>query len=79
MASKRDGGCSDMRICIYKTDEAPEWTLLLREGLPIPLDTKPRKWKHLKVVTRGEVRADVLSEIDGHGFFLVKFVAPISP
>jgi hypothetical protein len=61
-----------MRICIYKTDEAPELTLLLREGSPISLDTKPRKWKHLKVVTRGEVRADLLSEIDGHGYFVVR-------
>jgi len=36
------GGIWPMRICIYKTDEAPELTLLLREGLPIPGDTKVR-------------------------------------
>lgn len=61
-----------MRICIYKTDEAPELTLLLREGLPIPGNTKVRQWRHLKAVTRGEVRADLLTHIDGHGYLLVR-------
>jgi hypothetical protein len=67
-----------MRICIYKTDEAPEWTLLLREGSPMPPATKPRKWTHLKVVTRGEVRADLLNEIDGQGYFLVRLGASVT-
>jgi hypothetical protein len=69
------GGIWPMRICIYKTDEAPELTLLLREGLPIPGDTKVRKWTHFKAVTRGEVRTDLLTEIDGHGYFLVRLGA----
>jgi hypothetical protein len=31
------GWGSAMRICIYKTDRAPDLTLLLREGLPLAL------------------------------------------
>jgi hypothetical protein len=61
-----------MRICIYKADEAPELTLLLREGLPIPRNTSVRRWRPFKAVTRGEVRADLLTEIDGHGYFVVR-------
>jgi hypothetical protein len=75
MAIHNDLGCRPMRICIYKTDEAPELTLLLREGLPIPANTKVRKWRRFKAVTRGEVRADLLTEIDGHGYFLVRLSA----
>jgi hypothetical protein len=68
-----------MRICIYKTDDAPELTLLSQQGSSIPVDTKPRKWKYLKVVTRGEVRADLLSETDGHGYFLARLRAQVPP
>jgi len=61
-----------MRICIYKSDRAPELTLLLREGLPVPLDTKIDKWTKIKVVTDREMRADLLIQIGGPGYLLVR-------
>jgi hypothetical protein len=64
-----------MRICIYKSDRAPELTLLLREGLPVPLDTKIDKWTKIKVVTDGEMRADLLIQIGGAGYALVRLGA----
>jgi hypothetical protein len=64
-----------MRICIYKSDIAPELTLLLREGLPVPLDIKIDKWTKIKVVTDGEMRADLLTQIVGAGHALVRLGA----
>jgi hypothetical protein len=64
-----------MRICIYKSDRAPELTLLLREGLPVPLDTKIEKWTKIKVVTDGEMRADLLIQIGGPGYLVVRLGA----
>ncbi|KAA0685944.1 hypothetical protein DTW90_34715 [Neorhizobium sp. P12A] len=65
-----------MRICIYKSEKAPDLTLLLREGLPLPLDTKIDKWTKIKVVTDGEMRADLLIEIGGTGYAVVRLGAP---
>lgn len=64
-----------MRICIYKSERAPELTLLLREGLPLPRDTKIDKWTKIKVVTDGEMRADLLIEIGGAGYAVVRLGA----
>ncbi|MBB3354639.1 hypothetical protein FHT70_004592 [Rhizobium sp. BK049] len=64
-----------MRICIYKSERAPELTLLLREGLPLPLDTKVDKWTKIKVVTDREMRADLLIQIGGVGYALVRLGA----
>jgi len=64
-----------MRICIYKSERAPELTLLLREGLPLPPDTRIDKWMKIKVVTDGEMRADLLIEIGGAGYALVRLGA----
>lgn len=64
-----------MRICIYKSDRAPELTLMLREGLPFPLDTAVDKWTKIKVVTDREMRADLLIEIGGAGYLLVRLGA----
>jgi len=64
-----------MRICIYKSEGAPELTLMLREGLPLPFDTKRDKWTKIKVVTDGEMRADLLIEIGGAGYALVRLGA----
>lgn len=64
-----------MRVCIYKSERAPEFTLLLREGLPLPLDTKIDKWTKIKVVTDGEMRADLLIQIGSAGYALVRLSA----
>ncbi|TWB49164.1 hypothetical protein FBZ98_107197 [Rhizobium sp. ERR 922] len=64
-----------MRICIYKSERAPELTLLLREGLPLPHDTKIDKWTKIKVVTDREMRSDLLIEIGGAGYALVRLGA----
>lgn len=64
-----------MRVCIYKSERAPEFTLLLREGLPLPLDTKIDKWTKIKVVTDGEMRGDLLIQIDSAGYALVRLSA----
>ena len=68
-------GCRAMRICIYKSESAPELTLLLREGLPVPLDTKIDKWTKIKVVTDREMRADLLIQIGGAGYAFVRLGA----
>jgi len=68
-------GCRVMRICIYKSERAPELTLLLREGLPLPLDTKIDKWTKIKVVTDREMRADLLNQVGGAGYALVRLAA----
>lgn len=68
-------GCRAMRICIYKSERAPELTLLLQEGLPLPLDTKIDKWTKIKVVTDREMRADLLIQIGGAGYALVRLGA----
>ncbi|AHG49114.1 hypothetical protein RLEG12_09235 (plasmid) [Rhizobium leguminosarum bv. trifolii CB782] len=64
-----------MRVCIYKSERAPELTLMLREGLPLPLDTKIDRWTKIKVVTGGEMRADLLIQVGGVGYALVRFGA----
>lgn len=61
-----------MRICIYKSERAPELTLMLREGLPLPPDTRIDNWTKIKVVTDGEMRADLLIEIGAAGYALVR-------
>jgi hypothetical protein len=64
-----------MRICIYKTDGAPDLTLLLREGLPLPPIVDVRSWTKFKTVTEREIREDLLSQIDGTGYSLVRLEA----
>ncbi|RSB85936.1 hypothetical protein EFD55_03345 [Rhizobium pisi] len=65
-------GRRTMRICIYKSERAPELTLLLREGLPVPFDTTIDKWTKIKVVTDREMRADLLIQMGGAGYALVR-------
>ena len=57
-----------MRICIYKTDEAPDLTLFLREGLSIPNDTWDRNWVPLKTITHGELGIDRVERISQTGY-----------
>ncbi len=65
-----------LRICIYKSDEVPHITLLLREGLPLPATAKSQKWRPFKAVAREEVRADLLKRIDvGNGHVFVQLDA----
>jgi hypothetical protein len=65
-----------MRVGIYKSDDAPDLTLLLREGLPLPVSVSRRKWQQVKVVTDGEIRADLLTEVEGNGYVVVEMGAP---
>jgi hypothetical protein len=58
-----------MRVGIFKSDDAPNLTLLLKEGFPLPVSVAGEKWQQVKVVTYGEVRADLLAEIRGNGYF----------
>ncbi|MGO7522414.1 hypothetical protein, partial [Rhizobium brockwellii] len=61
-----------MRIFIYKTDEAPEVTLFLRECVPVPAHQKSQKWRHIKAVVGEEVWADLLTQIEiGYGCLFV--------
>lgn len=48
-----------MRVCIYKTDDAPDLTLFLREGLAFPSDRRDHDWFPLKTVTQSELRIDI--------------------
>lgn len=57
-----------MRICIYKTDEAPDLTLFLQQGLSIPSDTRDRQWVLLKTITRGELGVDRAERISKAGY-----------
>ena len=68
-----------MRVGIYKTDDAPDLTLLLREGSPPPMSVPKGKWRQVKVVTDGEVRADLLTEVKTSGYFIVRKSGPRSP
>ncbi|MGO7731310.1 hypothetical protein [Rhizobium johnstonii] len=69
-------GCEPVRICIYKSDEAPEVTLFLREGVPVPAHPKSQKWRHIKAVVGEEVRADLLTQIEiGNGCLFVNLGA----
>jgi hypothetical protein len=62
-----------MRISIYKSFEAPDVTLLVREGFPVPLAAEEQKWRHIKSVTNAEVRADLLTQIEiGGGCVFVR-------
>jgi len=61
-----------MRICIYRSDGAPDLTLLLREGSPLPPIIDVRSWTKFKTVTEGEISEDLLSQIDGPGYSLVR-------
>lgn len=61
-----------MRICIYKTDRAPDLTLLLREGLPLPPIIDVKLWTKFKTVTEREIREDLLNQIDGTGYSLIR-------
>lgn len=62
-----------MRICIYKSYEMPDLTLLLREGVAIPSTAERQNWKHFKSVTQAEVRADLLTQIEaGNGCVFVR-------
>ncbi len=53
-----------MRICIYKSDQEPDLTLFLREGVAVPANARNQKWRHFKAVTRDEVSADLLKKIE---------------
>ena len=64
-----------MRVGIYKSDDAPNLTLLLKEGFPLPMSVAREKWRQVKVVTSGEVRADLLTEVKGNGYFVVQMSA----
>ncbi|MGO8241824.1 hypothetical protein ACC806_37470, partial [Rhizobium ruizarguesonis] len=65
-----------VRICIYKSDEAPEVTLFLREGVPVPAHPKGQKWRHVKAGVGEEVRADRLTQIEiGNGCLFVNLGA----
>jgi hypothetical protein len=48
---------------------------MLREGLPFPLEADVDKWTKIKVVTDREMRADLLIEIGGAGYLLVRLGA----
>jgi hypothetical protein len=48
---------------------------MLRAGLPFPLDADVDKWTKIKVVTDREMRADLLIEIGGAGYLLVRLGA----
>lgn len=56
-----------MRVCIYKTDDALDLTLFLREGLTLPGDELDRNWFPLKTVTQGELRADIPEKMSRTG------------
>lgn len=43
--------------------------------MPVPLDTKIDKWTKIKVVTDGEMKADLLIQIGGAGHALVRLDA----
>ena len=71
-----------MRVGIYKSDHAPNLTLLLQEGFPLPVSVAREKWQQVKVVTYGEIRPDLLTEIKDCGYFFGEMgsgsTAPIS-
>jgi hypothetical protein len=62
-----------MRICIYKTDESPDLTLLLREGVTMPGDAEDANWIQFKIVTPGELRGDLLAKMEPTGHCIVQF------
>jgi hypothetical protein len=62
-----------MRICIYKTDESPDLTLLLHEGATMPGDAEDANWIQFKIVTRGELRGDLLAKMEPTGHCVVQF------
>lgn len=62
-----------MRICIYKSYEMPDLTLLLREGVAIPATAEKQKWEHFKSVMPAELKADLLTKVeDGNGCVFVR-------
>lgn len=66
-----------MRICIYKSDDEPDLTLLLHEGAPVPANAGKQKWRHFKAVTRDEVSADLLKKIEvANGYLLIQLSSP---
>lgn len=72
-------GCEPLRICVYKSYEAPEITLFLREGAAMPAHVKSQHWRHFKVVISAEMRADLLTQIEvGNGCLLVNLGASVT-
>jgi len=63
---------TQMRVCIYKADEAPDLTLFLREGLAIPGGTEEINWTQFKTVTQGELKGDLLARMELSGYCLVR-------
>lgn len=62
-----------MRICIYKSYEMPDVTLLLREGVPIPSAAEKQNWERFKIVMQAEVKPDLLTQIEaGNGCVFVR-------
>lgn len=57
-----------MRVCIYKTDDAPDLTLFLREGLTLPHEARDQNWLPLKTVTKGELSADLAVKMAQGGY-----------
>jgi hypothetical protein len=60
-----------MRVCIYKTDEAPELTMFLREGYAMP-STEETNWTQIKAVTPGEVSDEFLTQMERTGHCVVR-------
>lgn len=62
-----------MRICIYKSDQEPDLTLFLREGVELPVNARKQRWRHIKAVTRKELSPDLLKKIDvANGSLLIQ-------
>lgn len=61
----------NMRVCIYKTDEAPDLTMFLREGYAMPC-TEESSWTQLKTITRGEVSDEFLAQMQRTGHCVVR-------
>ena len=66
-----------MRVCIYKTDEAPDLTMFLREGYAMP-STEEANWTQIKAVTQGEVSDEFLTKMQRTGHCVVRLSQTLS-
>ena len=69
---RRSRGGAFLRICIDKSENVPELTLLTREGLPVSVHVTGQGWTKIKVVTDGEMRTDLLVQMGDAGYSVVK-------